>query len=544
MNISLSNIRFNNCLPFKNNYNKTTASDALEQSADTVPVYGNEEIRTNPAQLSLFHMHDFHGQTIRMERAYSAVRQFDNNKLINQNNFFNSSSPIDKLKFCSGDMFLGNNPTEIAVVNEFLNIAGVLADAIGNHECDSKIDKFADIVKNRKYRLIGANMNPKNGNKMNSILSNSFIAEVHGNKYGVIGLVPLDMRAHVRYQSDIDEFNISDLKKSVETVKEEIARIKEYGVNKVIVLSHMGLENDKYLAQNVSDIDIILGGHSHDLLKDVKEGENLFYSPKNEPVLIMQVGRDGEFIGIPNIKFNELGQITGIQYNIIRTDDFERSDIAKTDFKKILGEPEVVGTISNVEDNVKDIYIYENPHCDFITDAVRFELGTDIAVMNASNARSRFYKGTVDTHDLRLITPFSNKMAIIELSEDELVNRLNHLIDASLKSPDHRPGILQVSGLKYTYSNSSGKMTELYFIDKDGKEYPINLENPDKNKIYTVAADDFCIASDYAGLDAKHRLDKAIAVFDCDKDEFVANYMKKHKEPFEIKSDSRIKVVD
>jgi len=544
MNISLSNIRFQRSMPFKSNANNSTANSELRENKTAIPVYGNDEIRTNPAQLSIFHMHDFHGQNIRMERAYSAVRQFDNNMLKNQNDVFSKDLPIDKFKLCSGDMFLGSNPAETAVVNEFLNIAGVLANAIGNHECDSKMQDFADIVKSRNYRLLGTNMNPGSDNKINSILSNSFIAEVHGNKYGIIGLVPLDMRAHVKHQEDIDKFNISNLDNSIKAVKEDIAKLKELGVNKIIVLSHMGLKNDKYLAQNVSDVDIILGGHSHDLLKEIKEGENLFYSPKGEPVLIMQVGRDGEFIDVPNIKFNELGQITGIQYNIIKTDDFERDFSAKTDFEDILGKPEVVGKISKVVDEGKNIYIYENPHCNFITDSLKAELGTDIAVMNAANARSRFYKGEVTPRDLRLITPFANKIAVVEISEDELVNRLNHLIKESLKSPDNRPGIMQVSGLRYTYSKSLGKMTELYFIDKNGIEHQIDLENPDKNKIYTVAADDFCIASDYAGLDAKHRLNNAIVLFDHDKDKFVADYMKKQTESFEIKSDGRIKVVD
>lgn len=543
MKISLSNIRFSYALPFGNNTTAQAAALPLKDEPK-LPVYGTGEIRTNPAQLSLFHMHDFHGQNIRMERAYSAVRQFDKNRLQHQNDIFNKDLPVDKLKLCSGDMFLGANPKEIAVVNEFLNIAGVLANAIGNHECDSKMEQFSDIVKGRNYRLIGANMKPDSDNKIKSVLSNSFIAEVHGNKYGVIGLVPLDMRAHVKNQADIDEFRIMDLENSAETVREEVERIKEYGVNKIIVLSHMGLKNDQYLAQNVSDIDIILGGHSHDLLKEIKEGVNLFDSPKGEPVLIMQVGRDGEYIDVPNIKFNELGQITGIQYNIIRTDDFERDYVAKTDFEDILGKPEVVGKISNVVDEGKNIYIYENPHCNFITDALRAELETDIAVMNSANARSRFYKGDVTPRDLRLITPFANRIAVIEMSEAELVKRLDHLISESLKSPDSRPGIMQVSGLRYTYSKSAGKMTELYFIDKNGKETEIDLKNPDKDKIYTIAADDFCIASDYAGLDAKQQLDNAILIFDHDKDKIVADYMKKQNNSFEIKSDGRIKVVD
>ena len=489
-------------------------------------------------------MHDFHGQNIRMERAYSAVRQFDNNLLKNQNTVFNQDMPVDKLKLCSGDMFLGSNMKELAVVNEFLNIAGVLANTIGNHECDSRISEFADIVESRNYRLLGVNMHPENNNKINSILSGSFIAEVHGNKYGIIGLAPHDMRDHVKYQDDIDKFKISNVKDSVEDLRAEVDKMKKNGVNKIIVLSHMGFKNDQYIAKHVSDIDIILGGHSHDMIKGVNEGKNLIYSPKGEPVLILQVGRDGEYIDVPNIKFNELGQITGIQYNVIKTDDFPRDSVAKADFENILGKPEVVGTISNVEDLKNSIYIYENPHCNFITDALKAELNTDIAVMNSANVRSRFYKGEVTPRDLRLITPFANKMAVVELSEDELVTRLNHLIKESLKSPDNRPGIMQVSGLRYTYSKSAGKMTELYFINKNGKPIPIDINNPDRNKIYTVAADDFCIASDYAGLDAKHRLNNAISIYNHDKDKFVADYMKKQTESFDIKSDGRIQVID
>lgn len=543
VNVKISNISISNTLPFRANTSEVASKPALN-NRESMSVYGYDEIRTNPAQLSLFHMHDFHGQNIRMERAYSAVRQFDKNQLSHQNDIFSKDLPIDKLKLCSGDMFLGSNPEEIAVVNEFLNISGVLANAIGNHECDDKMEEFANIVKNRNYRLIGVNMSPNPDNKINSIMSNSFIAEVHGNKYGIIGLVPLDMRAHVKLQDEIEKFNIADIENSLEVVKEEIARIEEYGVNKIIVLSHMGLENDQYLAQNVSGIDIILGGHSHDLLKEIKEGVNLFYSPKEEPVLIMQVGRDGEFIDIPNIKFNELGQVTGIQYNVIKTDDFARDYVAKSDFEDILGKQEIIGKISYVEETDNSIYIYENPHCDFILDSLRAELGVDIAVMNSANARSRFYKGVVTPRDLRLITPFANRTAIVEISEEQIVNRLNHLVSESLKSQDNRPGIMQVSGLRYVYSKSSGKLTELYFVNKDGEQIAINIENPDKNKTYTVAADDFCITSDYAGLDAKIKFENPLAIFDNDKDKFVADYMKKQAGPFEIKCDGRIKVVD
>ena len=86
--------------------------------------------------------------------------------------------------------------------------------------------------------------------------------------------------------------------------------LKKQGVNKIILLSHLGYEKEKQIAQNVSGIDIILGGHTHNMLPDAKKGENLVVSPNGEPVLIIQVGRDGKHVAIPNFQFNPYGLAT------------------------------------------------------------------------------------------------------------------------------------------------------------------------------------------------------------------------------------------
>lgn len=543
MNINIQKFNMLQHTVFKNQKGLNNSSTPMANPS-VLSVYGDDEIRTNPAQLSLFHMHDFHGQSIRMERAYSAIEQFDKGELTNQDKVFDKSMPIDRLKFCSGDMFLGENKSETEVVNEFLNIAGIVANTVGNHECDTFIDDFTELVKNRKYHFLGANMHPVKENSINSILSGSLIVEINGNKYGIIGLVPEDMADHMKRPEEVDEFNISELNETVEDLKQEISRIKENGVNKIILLSHLGLPNEKYIAQNVSDIDIILGGHTHNLITEVIPGENLFTSPKGEPVLIMQVGRDGEFIGVPNIKFNELGQIEGIQYNVLDTDKFGRSIIAKHNFEDILGKPEVVGEINYAEEPPKDIYANENPHCNFILDCMKEELGTDIAIMNSANIRSKFYEGKIDTRDLRLISPFANKVVVIRATEKEIIDGIKKRLKVTMESPVHRPGVLQVSGIKYEFMKDDGTLTHISFVDKDGIEHDIDIDNPDTEKFYTIATDDYCAISKSGGLDLKHRVDEALQKFECDKDEFVASYLRKQDSPVQIKSDGRIKPID
>lgn len=546
MNLKISKFNINSPqITFNSKGNVHPSFKSKEpQQPKVVSVYGDSPIRTNPAQLSLFALHDFHGQDIRMERAYTASKYFDDETLYDKDKIFDSNLPVDKLKLASGDMFLGENLKELDVINEFLNLTGVLANVMGNHECDAKVADFAAVVRDREYKFLAANMHPVEHSIMNSLLSKSFIVESNGNKYGIIGLAPSDMAAHMKRPEEVEEFKISDVENTIKDLKKEVEILKNQGVNKIVVLSHLGFENEKKLAQNVSDVDVILGAHTHNLLTEVKVGENLVTSPKGEPVLITQFGRDGEYIGIPNLVFNELGQITKIQYNIARTEDFERSLVAKQAFEKILGKPDVVGFAQSVQEPPKDIYANENPHCNFILDCMKEELGTDIAIMNSANIRGKFHKGNIDTRDLALISPFANKVTVIRASEEELVESFENIIEKSMDSPVHRPGIFQVSGLRYEYSQKEGELVSMTFIDKNGKEIPIDIDNPREDKFYTIATDDYCACSSKSGLNLKHRFKEALANFDYDKDKVVEQYLRNHPESIEIKTDGRIKIVE
>lgn len=53
-------------------------------------------------------------------------------------------------------------------------------------------------------------------------------------------------------------------KDEIETVRTEAAELRNRGVDIIIVLSHCGLSVDYDIARNAgSDIDVIVGGHSH-----------------------------------------------------------------------------------------------------------------------------------------------------------------------------------------------------------------------------------------------------------------------------------------
>ena len=518
--------------------NAKKAQATKEENETNSTKENSQTIVTKPAQLSLFHMNDFHSQSERMERAYTASEDFKDGKL-DDDEFFDDSMPIDKLKLCSGDMFLGDNPQKIAMVNEFLNSTGVVANVVGNHECDAAIEDFAKLIQGKKYRLVSTNMHPNKEHDINKVISESFITEINGNKYGIIGASPIDFMKHTNRPEQVSSLNMDDLETTIKEIQADIGELKKKGVNKIILLSHLGSDIDVQIAKNINDVDVILGGHTHTLFKDAKLGENVFYSPKGEPVLIVQSGKDGEYIGMPNLKFNEQGQVTEIDYKVLRTDDFERNEEIKARFQDFFGRAELLGTIKSVENLNSNFYINENPHANFMLDCLKDELDTDIAIVNSAGLRSQFTTGDITSYDIDNVSPFNNNIITIQVSEKELLFAIKEKIKETVLSPTKRPGILQVSGLKYEFDKTTGKLLSLKFVDKKGNEKAIDIENPTE-QLYSVAINEFSAKDNHSGLGLAEKANNPVRKYEHDIKKFVIDWLKKNKEPICIKTDGRI----
>jgi len=96
-----------------------------------------------------------------------------------------------------------------------------------------------------------------------------------------------------------------------------------------------------------------------------------------------------------------------------------------------------------------------------------------------------------------------------------------------------RPGLFAVSGLKYTVRKSDGELLSMTKVDDNGKETPINIQNPSETKTYRVSADSFVMRGgdkvkslNYVGREEK--------VFDFDKDKLLCDYVKKIGKPINI----------
>jgi len=173
---------------------------------------------------------------------------------------------------------------------ELMNMLGYDVVALGNHEFDNGSKVLAKRLKLANFKIVCANYKFKN-NKLTKLVKPYAVFNVAGTKIGFFGLL-CDMKRVVmpNYYQEVTFLDpINSAQKTVELLKN-----KEQ-CDIIICLSHLGFDaevagniTDKDLAEQVSGIDFIIGGHTHKLIE--------------EPVIvnnkkIVQAGKKGIYMG-------------------------------------------------------------------------------------------------------------------------------------------------------------------------------------------------------------------------------------------------------
>ncbi|OEF04428.1 bifunctional metallophosphatase/5'-nucleotidase [Vibrio crassostreae] len=206
---------------------------------------------------------------------------------------------------------------------DLLNALNIDAMTLGNHELDMGNEPVAIFAKRIKFPLLAGNWNLSNEdiNKTHMLADNdivkpyrpetrsaSFITkEFDGEKVAIFGL-SIDKMAGIA-NPDID----TPFENALETAKATIEQIHQAGINKIVLLSHLGYEADLELAANVTGIGVIVGGHSHRLQGDfsdiglVKDDE---YGVKIGDTYVVQAGFHAMSLGHCEIEFDSQGKVT------------------------------------------------------------------------------------------------------------------------------------------------------------------------------------------------------------------------------------------
>ena len=485
-------------------------------------------------KMSIAYSNDLHCQIPKMPRLVTAYNQAEATAL---------SQGSDILKISSGDEFIGSDINRNSVVADYINISDIDAKSVDNHGFDMTASVCGKLLRNSKATVLGMNLNFPNQNSdlAQKVVRSTVVNGDSGEKYGLIGIAPTDLVSRIKKKEALEGLTVDDNDQTIKELQEEVNMLQSQGINKIFLISHSGNDFEKEIAKKVSGIDVIAGGHSHDLIQGVTQGKNLFYSPTGEPVVITQAGRDGNYFGVLNLEFNPQGQITYVQNNLYDTNTFAPNPIMSKAIDAKLGKSPVIGNLGYADPIPKNNIKEENPWADFVADACRKSLDADIVLINSANFRGSVGCGEVTERDISSIFPFCNKLFKVKLNEEDLVDAVKHCAK-TLVSKNGKPGIMQVSGLTYTM-DSQGNLLDMYYLDKQGNKHFINVNDPDDDKYYTAVYDEFLIG----GGDNLEMLerddDEIIERYEFDKDKVTIDYIKTLSQPFEVRADGRIKIV-
>lgn len=177
---------------------------------------------------------------------------------------------------------------------DVFNAAKYDAVAIGNHEFDNGVSELARRLKRLDAPALCANYD-FSGTELEGLVDPYTIVRKAGKKIGIIGLLP-----------DISVVVSAELVKGLKFIDpaEVVNRYADYLKNRkkcdlVICLSHLGYVQDKELASSVRNVDVIVGGHSHTLLHEMQNVDDL----DGNDVRIVQDWHWGLTVGNMKIEF-------------------------------------------------------------------------------------------------------------------------------------------------------------------------------------------------------------------------------------------------
>lgn len=175
------------------------------------------------------------------------------------------------------------------------------AATLGNHDFDNGLDGLSLQLPHARFPFVNANYLFSDTQLEGKILPYK-IFKKGGIKIGVFGigielngLVDAKLYGNIRHQDPITE-----------SVKVSHLLRHEHKCNLIICLSHLGYKytntkvSDEILAQKSSDIDLIIGGHTHTFLDEPVRYRNL----QGKEVLVAQVGWAGIRLGRIDFYFN------------------------------------------------------------------------------------------------------------------------------------------------------------------------------------------------------------------------------------------------
>jgi len=345
-----------------------------------------------------------------------------------------------------------------------INALGYDYATLGNHEFDNGMEALSRYIASVDATFISTNYD-LSGTPLDSLVSRYEIINTGGIKIGLIGL-------------NVEPSGIIDPAKSEGVKYQDVYRAANStawhlkhneNVDYVVALSHIGYHYDETpddidVATGGNDIDIIIGGHSHTVVKPgTPQGWKL--NADRKPVIITQTGSTGKYLGVVTIDTES----DSIKASLIPVDK-RLDDRLDTNLLNMI-KPYRHGV-----DSLKSIVIGKTTiDCDdrscqsiinFVSDFLEFrgrqlapDGRIDLAISNRGGVRTGMFKGNVTKGEIMEMLPFDNKVEVLELSGKDLLESFE--INSRMKRVSYdRTVTVTMDGDKIVSATVDGKKVD------------------------------------------------------------------------------------
>jgi len=424
------------------------------------------------------------------------------------------------------------------------NAIGLDAYELGNHEFDEGEAHLAELLKTVNFPVIAGNVHPTTDSPLfGSDIAPYVVKEIDGEKVAVIGVLKVEKTQESSLVTDAVEFD-----DEITSVREHIYALKDEGINKFIVLSHLGYDFDQELAASVRDIDLIVGGDTHDVLDATGEFEaigldvdgdypTVVNNPDGQPVYIVQAWEYAKGLGKLEVNFDADGVITDIGGNVelLVGENYQVQDASGA---WVAASGEQTAQINGVIDGLTTVRVAEESQAildilvpykaemeSFKQEALGqvtqympferiptpFQAGetptgsyaaqvvadafltylpkADVAIQNAGGVRAPLEDGEFTVADAYNILPFSNTVVTIDMTGADIVKVLNEALDYAQGISASTGAFPYSANLRYDVVLGAPAGTGIQNVevrDEGGTWGPI-----DNGAVYSVATNSF-----------------------------------------------------
>ena len=355
---------------------------------------------------------------------------------------------------------------------------------LGNHEFNFGMEALDEILKDIKAKKLTANFYYKKNDKR--YIDATTIIEKDGVKLGIIGLsTPMS----AKFEEDTG--NLKDMKftSPTEEARTQVENLKAKGVDAIIVIAHMGIENENKIPDTgmrdvinaVDGIDVVIAGHMHKDVPSETIKNTLITEPHRYGTVVSEVDLTFDINDKKEVKLVKKESKT-VPVKELEADK-KIAEIYKPYHEKlrelnnvVIGQTENEMVPQETKHGVSTAFSKDTGLSSFINDVEQHYSGADVVTFSFDHQKARMNKGDIKKKDII----FNYRYAGGDVTVYEMTGKqLKEYMEWSANYFD----TIQPGDTEYRYNAERKKSKYVTYDIFGGVNYKIDLRNPQGSKI-------------------------------------------------------------